>query len=356
MVNFHVGPTRSAPGLGAGVGAGVGLGVGFGVAGGAADPLALGLAVGVGDGLAVGVGEGVAVGAEVGVAVTTAAALDEGAAPEPCAKASVPPSVNVIVSSLSAMGGTPAARHGAPLDRPAPPTGTDQGPAAERISRVPATPRPPQHPPRDRPSDRAHAGRADPAGRAAGAMRLDETGQLQNDASAAGHQAQSVAQAESAALTLQQHQLLAAAKDRAAAEAKAAAARAAAVEREVSRRGAARTTTPVDFGPIPKSCQEFSGNRAIGCALVLAAGMDLTQMACLNKLVDPGVRLEPRSHSTALRCHGIPQALPGDKMANRRGRLADQPATQITWGLELHQGRYRTPCGAWDHSEDVGWY
>ncbi|GAA2361743.1 hypothetical protein Cme02nite_43240 [Catellatospora methionotrophica] len=193
-------------------------------------------------------------------------------------------------------------------------------------------------------------------GGTAGAMRLDEAGQSQNDGSAAGHQAQTVAQAESAALTLQQHQQLAAAKDRAAAEAKAAAARAAAVEKEISRRGAARTTTPVDFGPIPKSCQEFTGNRAIGCALVLAAGMDLTQMACLNKLWTRESGWNPKAHNKSSGAHGIPQAVPGNKMAKYGADWETNPATQIKWGLEYIKNRYKTPCGAWQQSEEEGWY
>jgi hypothetical protein len=32
------------------------------------------------------------------------------------------------------------------------------------------------------------------------------------------------------------------------------------------------------------------------------------------------------------------------------------PVTQIKWGLSYIKGRYKTPCGAWQHSEDTGWY
>jgi hypothetical protein len=32
------------------------------------------------------------------------------------------------------------------------------------------------------------------------------------------------------------------------------------------------------------------------------------------------------------------------------------PATQIKWGLDYIEGRYDTPCGAWGHSQDTGWY
>ncbi|MEU8078403.1 lytic transglycosylase domain-containing protein [Catellatospora citrea] len=192
-------------------------------------------------------------------------------------------------------------------------------------------------------------------GGVAAATRLDKTEQWQADTLNSG-QAQIAAQAESAALTLQQHQLLVEAKDRAAAEAKAAAARAAAVEKEVSRRGAARTTTPVDFGPIPSSCQEFSGNRAIGCALVLAAGMDLTQMACLNKLWTRESGWNPLAHNKSSGAHGIPQAVPGSKMGKFGADWETNPATQIKWGLEYIKNRYGTPCGAWQQSEEEGWY
>jgi hypothetical protein len=32
------------------------------------------------------------------------------------------------------------------------------------------------------------------------------------------------------------------------------------------------------------------------------------------------------------------------------------PATQIKWGLGYIEGRYNTPCNAWSHSQNVGWY
>ena len=30
--------------------------------------------------------------------------------------------------------------------------------------------------------------------------------------------------------------------------------------------------------------------------------------------------------------------------------------TQVNWGLAYIYSRYDSPCGAWAHSEDVGWY
>lgn len=190
-------------------------------------------------------------------------------------------------------------------------------------------------------------------GGVAGALRLDESEQWQLDTIAAERQQEVIARAETAALTLQWHQLSQEARDRAAAEAKAAALRAAAVEREASRRGSGRT---VNFGPIPKSCQEFSGNRAIGCALVLAAGLDLTQMACLNKLWTRESGWNPKSHNKSSGAYGIPQAVPGDKMAKFGDDWQTNPATQIKWGLSYIDNRYGSPCNAWAHSEAKGWY
>jgi hypothetical protein len=54
--------------------------------------------------------------------------------------------------------------------------------------------------------------------------------------------------------------------------------------------------------------------------------------------------------------YGIPQALPGDKMASAGPDWETDPTTQIKWGLGYIQSVYGTPCGAWDHEEADGWY
>lgn len=54
--------------------------------------------------------------------------------------------------------------------------------------------------------------------------------------------------------------------------------------------------------------------------------------------------------------YGIPQSLPGSKMANYGADWRTNYQTQIMWGLIYITGRYGSPCGAWAHSESVGWY
>jgi hypothetical protein len=54
--------------------------------------------------------------------------------------------------------------------------------------------------------------------------------------------------------------------------------------------------------------------------------------------------------------YGIPQALPGSKMASAGADWETDPTTQIKWGLGYIQSTYGDPCGAWDHEEADGWY
>ena len=54
--------------------------------------------------------------------------------------------------------------------------------------------------------------------------------------------------------------------------------------------------------------------------------------------------------------YGIPQALPGDKMATVAADWRTNPATQIKWGLGYIKDRYGTPSAAWTFWQANGWY
>lgn len=54
--------------------------------------------------------------------------------------------------------------------------------------------------------------------------------------------------------------------------------------------------------------------------------------------------------------HGIPQALPGNKMSVVGADWRTNPHTQIKWGLKYIKGRYGSPCGAWSEWQRKGWY
>lgn len=205
-----------------------------------------------------------------------------------------------------------------------------------------------------------------------GGYYLGEDRETQQD----GINAQLAAQAEQQELEIQRqrhlaHQQATAAQRaaeqeaarQAAAAAKAAAQRARRAESEASRKKAreeaekkaAAGTTPFT-GPIPASCNEYSGNRKIGCALLLDAGFALSQMPCLDKLWNKESGWNHKAANSRTGAYGIPQALPGSKMASVGADWRTSPATQIKWGLGYIKGRYDTPCGAWSFFQGEGWY
>lgn len=53
---------------------------------------------------------------------------------------------------------------------------------------------------------------------------------------------------------------------------------------------------------------------------------------------------------------GIPQSLPGSKMASAGADWQTNAATQISWGLDYISRSYGSPCAAWSHSQAVNWY
>ncbi|MDR1441174.1 MAG: ubiquitin-like domain-containing protein [Bifidobacteriaceae bacterium] len=80
------------------------------------------------------------------------------------------------------------------------------------------------------------------------------------------------------------------------------------------------------------------------------------QLACLISLWnrESGWRVNASNRSSG--AYGIPQALPGSKMASAGSDWQTNPATQIKWGLGYISGRYGTPCGAWSAFQSKGWY
>ena len=71
-----------------------------------------------------------------------------------------------------------------------------------------------------------------------------------------------------------------------------------------------------------------------------------TQFGCLNNIWtrESGWRYNAENASGA---YGIPQALPGSKMASAGADWQTNPATQIKWGLGYIKSVYGTPCNAW---------
>jgi hypothetical protein len=102
--------------------------------------------------------------------------------------------------------------------------------------------------------------------------------------------------------------------------------------------------------PDPGSAQAEAWNQ------VQAFGWGQDQFNCLVALwnKESGWRVNAANSSSG--AYGIPQSLPGSKMASAGADWQTNPATQIKWGLGYIKGSYGTPCGAWGHSQATGWY
>ncbi|WP_324123865.1 MULTISPECIES: G5 domain-containing protein [unclassified Bifidobacterium] len=107
--------------------------------------------------------------------------------------------------------------------------------------------------------------------------------------------------------------------------------------------GSTTTTTPVGEA------------QSIAHDVVASRGWGEDQFTCLVQLwnKESGWRTNAANPSGA---YGIPQALPGSKMASAGPNWQTDAHTQIVWGLDYIQGRYGTPCGAWAHSQSSNWY
>ncbi|PWR09696.1 hypothetical protein DKT68_11340 [Micromonospora acroterricola] len=126
-------------------------------------------------------------------------------------------------------------------------------------------------------------------------------------------------------------------------------------EREAAERQAAEKPKPYD-GPIPASCAEYSGNRKVGCAMMIDAGFGIAEFPCLEKLWTKESGWNHKASNSSSGAYGIPQALPGSKMGTVADDWRTNPATQIKWGLGYIKGRYDTPCGAWGYFQNNGHY
>ncbi len=103
--------------------------------------------------------------------------------------------------------------------------------------------------------------------------------------------------------------------------------------------------------------RELAGTpQQIAKAMLSGFGWSSSEFSCLNLLWDRESGWNPDAANPSSGAYGIPQALPGSKMATAGADWATNPATQIRWGLGYIRASYGSPCGAWAHETSSGWY
>jgi len=96
--------------------------------------------------------------------------------------------------------------------------------------------------------------------------------------------------------------------------------------------------------------------RTIARAMLSDFGFGSDQFSCLDSLYmsESGWNIHADNPSSS--AYGIPQALPGSKMASAGPDWENNAATQIKWGLQYIKSSYGTPCGAWSFKQGHNWY
>lgn len=97
--------------------------------------------------------------------------------------------------------------------------------------------------------------------------------------------------------------------------------------------------------------------QSIAHDMVLARGWGEGEFSCLASLYQRESEWNPLASNPYSEAYGIPQALPGSKMAAAGADWQYNAATQLDWGINYYIApRYGTACAAWAHSERYGWY
>lgn len=89
---------------------------------------------------------------------------------------------------------------------------------------------------------------------------------------------------------------------------------------------------------------------------ILDMGWDSDQYSCIVTLWERESNWRVNAMNKKSGAYGIPQSLPGTKMASEGADWLTNPETQIRWGLKYIKGRFGSPCGALAHSNKFGWY
>jgi len=80
------------------------------------------------------------------------------------------------------------------------------------------------------------------------------------------------------------------------------------------------------------------------------------QFECLNRLWTKESHWNYKAHNYKSGAHGIPQALPANRMEIISTDWRKNPVTQMRWGLRYIDIRYETPCKAWAKFKRSNYY
>ena len=113
---------------------------------------------------------------------------------------------------------------------------------------------------------------------------------------------------------------------------------------------------PAPVPPPVAVVNDPAGAKAYAQSALAARGQGADQVSCLVQLWNRESGWRTGATNPSSGAYGIPQALPGSKMASAGLDWRTSYRTQVDWGLGYIGQRYGTACAAWDHSNRKGWY
>ncbi|GAA1443609.1 hypothetical protein [Leifsonia poae] len=122
-------------------------------------------------------------------------------------------------------------------------------------------------------------------------------------------------------------------------------------DREIAAAAAAAAARAAALANTPSGAQATARNLASSLH-----GWGDGEFSCLSNLWQKESGWNYQAYNAGSGATGIPQALPGSKMATAGSDWQSNASTQIKWGLDYIARSYGSPCSAWSHSQSVNWY
>jgi hypothetical protein len=131
---------------------------------------------------------------------------------------------------------------------------------------------------------------------------------------------------------------------------------AATASRSTSQPSAQATAQPTQTASVAATPAPSGSPQHIAEAMLGSFGWSAGQFSCLDPLWAHESGWSVTAYNAGSGAYGIPQALPGSRMASAGPDWQTNAATQIRWGLEYIKSTYGSPCAAFDHEQATGWY
>ncbi|EPH11822.1 hypothetical protein HMPREF9260_00876, partial [Facklamia hominis ACS-120-V-Sch10] len=85
-------------------------------------------------------------------------------------------------------------------------------------------------------------------------------------------------------------------------------------------------------------------------------GVSAEEKQLWSQLINKESGWNPTASNAYSGAYGLPQALPGSKMASHGADWQTNPYTQLAWMYDYMIGRYGSITGAWQQSQAYQWY